>query len=295
MRKALLTATAVCALAGAGFAVASLSALKQVNIRSTGFAPRTVTIAGGDTVRWRNVDTVNHQVVANSGAFASGQIRPNRTYSRRIDTPGLYPYHDALHPALKGVVRVTGNPPSISIAASVPISVYGENIHVSGFISPAAVGDTVAVYALPLGSGSFVKIADVQTTTDLAGRPGFWDYVVSPQLLTAYKAQWKGKQSAFIQVAVTPKLTLTRVGRWFVARGQAAKSLGGRWVYVQRLNRSGDWVRIKKVTLNSQGAQRFRLKNLPSGRNQLRLFITTNQAGSGYFAGPSPVLSFRRR
>ena len=289
MRKALLTATAVCALAGAGFAVASLSALKQVNIRSTGFAPRTVTIAGGDTVRWRNVDTVNHQVVANSGAFASGQIRPNRTYSRRIDTPGLYPYHDALHPALKGVVRVTGNPPSVSIGASVPISVFGENIHVSGAISPAAVGDTVSVYALPLGSGSFVKIADVQTTT-----AGAWDYIVSPQLLTAYKAEWKGKQSAFIQVAVTPKLTLTRSGRWFVARAQAAKSLGRRWVYVQRLNRFGDWVSIKKVTLNSQGAQRFRLKNLPSGRNQIRLFITTNQAGAGYFAGPSQVLSFRR-
>src|SRR5215216_7564514 len=101
MRKALLTATAVCALAGAGFAVASLSATKTVNIRSTGFAPKTVTIAGGDTVQWKNVDTVNHQVVANNGAFAAGQITPNHSYSKRIDTPGIYNYHDALHPTLK--------------------------------------------------------------------------------------------------------------------------------------------------------------------------------------------------
>ena len=114
MKKALLTATAVCALAGAGFAVASLSAIKTVNIRPTGFAPRTVTIAGGDTVQWKNVDTVNHQIVANNGAFASGQIAPNKTFSRRIDTPGNYRYHDALFPARNGMVKVTGAPPSVS-------------------------------------------------------------------------------------------------------------------------------------------------------------------------------------
>ena len=105
MRKALLVSTAVCALAGAGFALASLAATKTVNIRSTGFAPQTVTIAGGDTVQWKNVDTVAHQVVANNGSFASGRIKPNKTYSKRIDTPGTYGYRDALHPTLRGTVR----------------------------------------------------------------------------------------------------------------------------------------------------------------------------------------------
>jgi plastocyanin len=289
MKRTLLIATAVCALAGAGFAVASIATLKTVNIRSTGFSPKTVTIAGGDTVRWKNVDTVNHQVVANNGAFASGQIAPSKTYSKRIDTPGTYNYHDALHPTLKGTVKVTGAPPSVSIGASVPIAVYGNAIHVGGAISPAAVGDTVSVYAQPNGQLSFVKIADVQTTTN-----GVWDLITSPQMLTSYKATWKGKESAVVQVAVTPRLTLTRAGRWFVARAKAAKSFSHRFVYVQRLNGFGDWVRLKKVTLNGQGAQRFRMKSLPSGRNRLRIFMTTNQAGSGYFAGFSPVLSFRR-
>ncbi len=276
-------------LQAAGFAVASVATLKIVNIRSTGFAPKTVTIAGGDTVRWKNVDTVNHQVVANSGAFASGQIQPNKTYSRRLDTPGAYPYHDALHPALKGTVKVTGAAPSVSIGASVPIAVYGNSIHVGGAISPAAVGDIVSVYGQPNGQLSFVKLADVQTTTN-----GVWDFITSPQLLTSYKATWKGKESAVIQVAVSPRLTLKRTGRWFLARAQAAKSFSHRTVYAQRLNGFGDWVTLKKVTLNSQGAQRFRLKSLPSGRNRLRIFMTTNQAGTGYFSGTSPVLSFRR-
>jgi plastocyanin len=289
MKRTLLIATAVCALAGAGFAVASLSALKTVNIRSTGFAPKTVTVAGGDTVRWKNVDTVNHQPVANNGSFACSTITPTKTCSKRLDTPGTYAYRDALNPALKGTVRVTGAAPSVSVGASVPIAVFGNEIHVGGAISPAAVGDTVSVYAQPFGQLSFVKIADVQTTTN-----GVWDLITSPQLLTAYKATWKGKESAVVQVAVSPKLTLMRVGRWFVARAQAAKSFSRRSVSAQRLNRFGEWVSLKKVTLNTQGAQRFRLKSLPSGLNRVRVFMTTNQAGSGYFSGTSQVLSFRR-
>jgi plastocyanin len=290
MKRALFIATAVCALAGAGFAVAALTALKTVQIRSTGFVPKTVTVAGGDTVRWRNVDTVKHQVVANNGAFASGQLPPGGTYAKRLDVPGNYPYHDALHPTLRGTVKVTGNPPSVSIGASVPIAVFGSQIHVGGAISPPAVGDTVSVFAQPSGQLSFVKVADVQTTTN-----GVWDYIVSPQLLTSYKATWKGKTSAIVSVAVSPRLTLTRVGGWFVTRAQAAKSFYHRWVYVQRQNRFGEWVSLRKVTLNRQSTQRFRLRGLPKGRNRLRVFMTTNQAGTGYIFGTSPTLSFRRR
>jgi hypothetical protein len=232
---------------------------------------------------------VNHQVVANSGAFASGQIAPNRTYAKRIDTPGTYNYHDALHPTLKGTVKVTGAAPSVSIAASTPIAVYGNAIHISGAISPAAVNDTVTVWAQPAGQASFVKLADVQTVTN-----GVWDYVTTPQLLTAYKATWKGKTSAIVTVAVQPRLRLAKVGRWFVARVQPNK-YRGHWVYVQRANAFGEWVSLKKVSLNSQSANRFKLRHLPRGLNRVRLFITTNQAGSGYFHGASPSLSFRRR
>ena len=291
MRKALLIATAVCALAGAGFAVASLSATKTVNIRSTGFAPRTVTVTGGDTVQWKNVDTVNHQVVANNGSFASNSIGPNKTYSKRFDIPGTYGYRDALHPTLRGAVKVTGNPPSITLGASTGIMVAGSQIHVGGAISPAAVGDMVSIFAQPYGQASFVKMADVQTTTN-----GVYDFVTSPQILTSYKATWKGKTSAVINVAVAPRLTLSHIGSWFVARAQApAKSFAGRWVYVQRLNRFGDWVKIRKVVLNRQGAKRFKLRGLPNGMNRVRILMSTNQAGAGYIFGTSGTLSFRRR
>ena len=54
---------------------------------------------------------------------------------------------------------------------------------------------------------------------------------------------------------------------------------------MQRANAFGEWVSLKKVTLNSQSATRFKLRNLPHGLNRVRLFISTNQAGSGYFHG----------
>ena len=289
MKKALVVATAVCALAGAGFGVAALTATKTVNIKSTGFVPKTVTVAGGDSVIWKNVDTTSHQVIANNGAFASPQLAPNKTYTKAMNTPGTYPYHDALHPTLKGTVKVTGAAPSVSIAASVPIAVYGSSIHVSGMVSPPAVGDTVSIYAQPVGQASFVKLNDVQTTTN-----GIWDLITSPQILTAYKATWKGKTSAVINVAVSPRLRLTRSGSWFVARAQPSK-YRGHWVYVQRMNSFGDWVKIKKVFLNSQSAKRFKLPGLPHGQNRLRIFMTTNQAGFGYIFGTSPTVSFRRR
>lgn len=288
MKRILTVAAAVSALAGAGFALAALTATKNVNITRTGFVPKTVTIAGGDTVRWKNVDTVNHQVVANSGAFASPLIAPNKTYSKRLDTPGTYPYRDALYPTRRGTVKVTGPPPSISIAASVPIATYGNQIHVGGAVSPAAVGDTVVLEAQPWGQLSFAEVGRVETTTN-----GVWDLVVTPTILTSYKATWKGKTSAVIQVAVAPRLTLMRSRGWFVTRAKAGRSLARHWVYAQRLNGFGQWVTLRKVYLNRQSARRFRLRL--SRRSRIRTFLTTNQAGSGYIFSTSNTVLWRSR
>lgn len=290
MKRAIGIAAAVCALAGAGFAVAALTATKTVNIRSTGFSPQTVTVAGGDSVLWKNLDTVSHQPVANNGSFACTTVAPTKSCTKPMNTPGTFGYRDALHPTLKGTVKVTGNAPSVTIGASVPIAIFGSDIHLTGAISPAAVGDKVTVYGQQNGQLSFVKLADVQTTTN-----GVWDFVTSPEILTSYKAEWKGKESSLVQVAVSPRLSLARSGGWFVTRALAAKSFSGHWVYLQRLNRFGEWVSLRKVNLNRQSAQRFKVRNLPRGLSRLRVFMTTNQAGSGYFQSSSQTLNFRRR
>jgi plastocyanin len=290
MKKVLMVTTAVCVLSAGGFAFAAGLATKTVNIRSTGFSPRIVTVNGGDTVRWRNLDTVNHQVVANNGAFASPIIRPQGAYARRMDTPGTYRYHDSLKPTLRGTVRVVGPPPSVSVGVSPPIVTAGTGVHITGLISPAAVGDTVIIYAQQYPQVSYVEIARVLTTTN-----GVYDFTHTPTILTAYKAAWKGKESAVVRTAVAPALSLSRVGSWFVVRARAAKSFYARWVYVQRLNAFGQWVSLRKVFLNRGSAQRFKLRTLRRGLSRIRVYMTTNQAGAGYVFSSSQVIIVRRR
>jgi plastocyanin len=290
MKKVLLVSAAVSILGAGGFAFAAGLATKTVNIRSTGFTPQAVTVAGGDTVRWRNLDTVNHQIVANNGAFASAVIRPSGAYAKRMDTPGTFPYHDALKPTLRGTVRVIGPPPSVSAGVTPPIVTAGTPVHISGAISPAAVGDTVIIYAQPYPQLSFVEIGRVLTTTN-----GVYDFTFTPTILTSYKTVWKGKESAVVRTAVSPALSLVKIGNWFVVRARAAKSFSGRWVYVQRLNQFGQWVSLRKVFLNRQSTQRFKLTTLRPGLSRIRVYMTTNQAGAGYVFSSSQVITVRRR
>jgi plastocyanin len=285
-----MVTVAVCVLGAGGFAFAAGLATKTVTIRSTGFVPRAVTVNGGDTVMWTNRDTVNHQVVANNGAFASPIIRPRGTFARRMDTPGTFGYRDALHPTLRGTVRVLGPAPSVSVGVSPPIVTAGNAVRISGAISSGAVGETVIVYAQVYPQLSFVEVARVQTTTN-----GLYDFAHTPTILTSYKVQWRGRESAVVRTAVAPALSLVRIVNWFVTRARAAKSFSGRWVYVQRLNQFGQWVSLRKVFLNRQSTQRFKLPTLRRGISRLRVYMTTNQAGAGYVFSSSRMLTFRRR
>jgi len=52
----------------------------QVTISATAFTPKNLTVNYGDTVKWKNADKVNHQLVADNGAFASPILRPGDWY-----------------------------------------------------------------------------------------------------------------------------------------------------------------------------------------------------------------------
>ncbi len=288
MRIARLLLTVVAALVAAAPAQAAVT--KTVKITKTGFSPAKVTIDTGDSIRWVNEDTVNRQVVATGGQFASPVIRPGKTWTRRFDVAGTYPYRDALKPTHKGTLVVKGPPPSVTLAAAAPIVSYGDSVVVGGRVSNAKPGEQVTIYGKPYGSVSYIQLGVV-----LTGEAGAWSFTVEPELLTSYQVQWKNLKSAEIQLGVEPKLVLKRVGAWFVARVFANRSFRGRYVYVQRLSRFGQWVKVKKVRLGTATAQRFKVSTLPEGTSRLRLFITVNQAGVGYLASDSNTLLVRRR
>ncbi len=290
MRSLVLTMVAAAALVLAGASQPATTAVtKTVKITATAFTPASVTIATGDAVKWTNTDTKTHQVVSNSGAFASPIIAAGHSYTHTFKTAGTYRYHDALHPALTGKVVVTGPPPAVTIGAGAPIIVYGQATHVSGQISSGAAGETVTVYSQPYGAPSATLIATLMT-----GTGGVWDAVVAPTLLTTYQAHWKSTTSADVMVAVHPRVRFTLRRGHGAVRVVAARSMAGRKVYIQRFTRFHEWVKIRRVILGSTSARSFRLK-LPRGRYVLRAYITVNQAGAGYLDGASRNIVYRVR
>jgi plastocyanin len=287
MRKALLLVVSIIGLAAAAVALAAVT--RVVAIKPDGFQPVSRTINTGDSIRWRNDDTVNHQVIADNGHFASPVLRPGQSYIREFDIAGTYRYRDALEPAERGTIVVRGPAPSVSIGSTAGTVFYGAAIRLTGVISSGASNQLVEIWSKPYGQSSPMKIADLRTVTG-----GGFDYPTIPKVLTEYYARWGNRQSATITVGVRPRMTFTRRAPYFIAGARAQSSLAGRWVYLQRRSPLAQWVNVKKVRLGSSGARRFTYR-LRTGRNVLRLFMTTNQAGAGYLWSHSRTLLVRKR
>ncbi|HEX6491644.1 MAG TPA: cupredoxin domain-containing protein [Gaiellaceae bacterium] len=292
MKKLLLPLVCVSVLAaGAAPATSAPTTTKTVQIKHTGFSPASLTIKAGDTVRWVNSDTVNHQVVSNNGTFVSPILGPGKTYSYQFQAAGTYHYHDGLYPARKGTIVVTGPPPAVTIGVSVPIIVYGQTISLSGIVSSKNAGEKVTIYQQPYPQGSFAQMTTVLTTTG-----GVWNMLVSPapSILTHYEATWSGLTSVVVGVEVRPRIRLSYQNGVFRTSVQAGVSHAGATVLVQRLSQFEQWVTIKKVKLGGNSRAAFRLR-LPKGRSRIRIAMSVNQAGPGYLAGFSPTITVRRR
>ena len=272
MRTLTILAAAGAALALAGPAAAATA---QVRITSSGFAPATVTIQAGDRVTWTNRDTRNHQLVADSGLFASPILRPGRSYSFTFRAAGTFRYRDALFPSRRGTVRVQGVPPAVSIGATEAIILHGGETRLQGVVSSRRAGETVTLWAQPYGQASFVQLAVASTVAD-----GVFDVITKPAFLTSYYAEYRGARSEAIFVQVRPRINLlpNRPG-WFIARVAGDRTFHGRWVYLQRRNQFGHGVSVGRLALGPNSGRLFRT---PRTGGTYRIYMTVNQAGVGY-------------
>ena len=290
MKKLFLPLVAVAALV-VGAAPATPASTATVQIKRSSFVPATAKIKTGDTVKWVNTDTQNHQVVSNNGSFVSPILGPGKTYSHRFDASGTYRYHDGLNAAEKGVVSVTGPPPAVTVGASLPIIVYGQQVSLSGVVSSGKANEKVTIYQQPYPQTSLAELTTVLTTTN-----GTWNLVLSPspKILTQYQARWNGRTSVNVGVQVRPRIRLTHRNGKFTTIVQSATSHAAHSVMAQRLSRFGQWVTLKKVRLGGKSSAVFRL-SLPKGKSSIRIAMSVNQAGGGYLAGYSPTITVRRR
>lgn len=285
MRRRLLVLVSV--FAALLVAQPAAAATKTVLIKRSAFSPDTVSIVAGDSIRWRNDDTRNHQVVSATGAFASPVLRPGQSYAFRFDVAGTYRYRDALNPTVTGTVRVSGPPPAVSLAASQPQVVFGTKVTLTGQVNSKKSGENVQLSHQPYGQTSEIVLA-----TLITGADGMFSYTVTPRILTTFRARWKTATSLTVATAVGPAISFGRLNG-FVTRVYAGRSMARKQVQLQRLSRFGQWVTIKRVALDLNSRARFRTA-LPCGANRLRIAFSVNQAGAGYLGAYSREITYRR-
>lgn len=93
------TATAKPASSGGGAVVVSMK-----NIQ---FNPKDVTVKKGQTVEWRNDDSVAHNVTAQSGAsFKSANFGNGGTFRYKAIKAGTIKYVCTIHPGMTGTLTV---------------------------------------------------------------------------------------------------------------------------------------------------------------------------------------------
>jgi plastocyanin len=287
-----LTPVALLALALI-MAAPATSATTTVQIRRAGFVPATVTINQDDAVTWRNRDTIDHQVVANGGQFASPILDPGESYTFTFRNAGTYRYHDGLHPTRRGTITVRGAPPQVSLATSAAVVKHGSGVTLSGTVNNRRSGQTVTIVQVPFGQTTKQVIATLQTTTN-----GAFSFNVTPQLNTLYQAQWRGAENS-VTVQVQPLIKLPRASRsgyfhFFVTAGQ---SFAGRYVYLQRFTLARTWVNMSRLQLGPRAGRIVALRwiraRVPRGRWSLRVYMPATEMPGGYidsWSGTQPVV-----
>ena len=294
MRRLYFGLAAAVALVVAAPAATAPSATATVQIKRSGFSPASVTINANDAVTWRNTDTVNHQVVANGGSFASAILGPGKTYTRTFRGGGTFRYHDGLHPSLRGTVVVKGPPPQVTLASSAAVVKYGTAVMLSGTVSNKKSGETITLVQLPAGQTTKQVVATLQT-----GTGGAFSFQVTPQIYTQYQAQWKNRSESSVFVQVAPLIKLPGVSRsgYFHFYVTAGRSFAGRTVYLQRFTLTHQWVNLRPLVLGAKSGRIFSLRwartLVPRGRWSMRVFMPASEAGEGYLetaSGTQPVV-----
>jgi plastocyanin len=79
----------------------------QIKMQDFQFAPTTTTAKVGQTVKWTNNDTAEHNVVATKGEnFKSATFGKGKTFEYKLDKPGTIDYVCTLHSNMKASITV---------------------------------------------------------------------------------------------------------------------------------------------------------------------------------------------
>jgi plastocyanin len=85
---------------------AETSDTTRILVKDFMFNPTPLTVKTGSTVTWTNMDDEPHTVVSDTGAFKSGGMDTNESFSYKFDKPGTYHFTCSIHPRMVGTVVV---------------------------------------------------------------------------------------------------------------------------------------------------------------------------------------------
>jgi len=263
-----------------------------VQIKSTGFSPSSIALTHGDAVTWKNVDKVDHQVVADDGSFASPILHAGQSYTTTFNRAGTFRYHDSYAARHTGKISVKGPPPSLTLALSEPIVNYGTVVTLSGAISTGAANQSVEIDATAYGQASPIQLVVLKT-----GTGGAFSYAVTPKLYTTYVARWNNTASGTVLVQVAPKLQLLAGKNGYMRAVLTAPiSMAGKHIGLQRLSAFGQWVNLANLTLGTLNGKLFKPAGyLPKGTSHIRVFLSVNQAGLGLLAAHSGTQTINKK
>ena len=78
-------------------------------MRDIKFDPENATARAGQEICWPNEDTIDHNVVAQSGAdFESDLYGQGETFTATVEQAGTVEYVCTIHPAMVGTIEVSG-------------------------------------------------------------------------------------------------------------------------------------------------------------------------------------------
>jgi plastocyanin len=273
MRKLVFLIVTIAALA---IAAPALAGTTNVNVTANGFSPDEVTIQPGDTVTWKNTDTVNHQVVSDTGQFRSDTLRPGESFSFVFATPSSYSYHDGMKADRVGYVHVQST--KVTIGISRIRAVYNEPVRVFGSVPNGGSSETVTLHITPYRGQEI-------TRTVVTDNDGTYETTIRPTIRTELSATWNGTTSERAPIiGVRPLVIfrpLNRARTLFFVRIRAARSYARKLVRIQRLNSKGVWVTTERVRMNRFGQRTFTL-NFPQGTTRARAWVTRSP---GYTVG----------
>ena len=182
-----------------------------------------------------------------------------------------------------------GPPPAVSVGVTQPIVTYGDQTTIAGTVSNQKANEQVVVLAQPYGSSAQA------VTTLMTGAGGTFTYTTQPTMYTTYSVRWKAVTSQTMTVQVRPRLTLTRTtATRLFAKIAATPSFAGRKIYLQHQSKFGQWITVEKLKLGPNSGRIFTAPHV-KGTTTYRVYMTTNQAGTGYLETWSNTVRVRYR